>query len=71
MISPVLDEIADERAGATKVVKVNVDECQGISAKYGVQSIPTLLFFKGGELKETMVGERGKCDLIAKLDALA
>jgi thioredoxin 1 len=71
MIAPILDEIATERAGTTKIAKVNVDESPNIAAKFGIQSIPTLIFFKNGQKVEQMVGARGKKDLIAKLDALA
>ena len=71
MIAPILDEIATERAGASKVAKVNVDDSPSLAAKFGIQSIPTLLFFKGGAMKEQLVGARSKRDLVAKLDALA
>jgi len=72
MIAPVLDEIADEKAGAVKVAKVNVDNNQGLSQKFGIHAIPTLLFFKNGTVQEQIVGGRiSKRDLIAKLEALA
>jgi len=71
MIAPILDEIANEKAGAVKVAKVNVDENQGLSSKYGIRAIPTLLFFKNGAVKEQIVGMTSKRDLIAKLEALA
>ena len=71
MIAPILDEIANEKAGAVKVAKVNVDENQGLSSKFGIRAIPTLLFFKGGSVREQIVGMTSKRDLIAKLEALA
>ena len=72
MIAPILDEIADEKSGSVKVAKVNVDESQGLAGKYGVRAIPTLLFFKGGSVREQVVGGRiSKQELISKLDALA
>lgn len=72
MIAPILDEIADEKVGAVKVVKVDVDENQAISARFGIRAIPTLLLFKGGEVKDQIVGGMvSKRDLLAKLEALA
>ncbi len=71
MIAPILDEIASERNGTVKVAKINVDDSQGLAAKFGIQSIPTLILFKNGAKVEQMVGARGKRDLLDKLDALA
>src|SRR5271163_595390 len=68
MISPVLDEIAREQAGAVRVAKVNVDEDPKLAARFGVRSIPTLLVFSGGELKETLVGLTSKQNLLAKIE---
>jgi len=56
MIVPALENIAQDFQGRIKVAKVNVDENMKISSRYGVMSIPTLLLFKGGEVKETLVG---------------
>ena len=67
MIGPLLDEIADEKVGKIKVGKVNVDENQELATKYGIRAIPTLLLFKGGQIKEQMVGMCGKKDLEKKL----
>ena len=55
MLSPVVDQVAEENADI-KVCKVNVDEEQQLAIKYGVMSIPTLLVFKGGELVNQSVG---------------
>ena len=71
MIAPILDEIATEKGVAVKVAKVNVDESQGLSSKFGIRAIPTLLFFKDGAVREQVVGMTSKRDLIAKLEALA
>ena len=72
MIAPIIDEIAADKAGSIKVGKVDVDENQAISARYGIRAIPTLLVFKNGEVKEQIVGGMvSKQDLIAKLEALA
>lgn len=69
MISPVLDEIAKENAETLRVAKVNVDDNQDLAAKFGVRGIPTLLIFKGGELKETVVGMTSKKTLLDKVAA--
>jgi thioredoxin 1 len=72
MIGPVLDEVAAEVGDRAKVCKVNVDEQQDLAAKFGVRSIPLLLFIKGGEVKDQVVGAgTSKDGLIQKLDALA
>jgi thioredoxin 1 len=71
MIAPILDEIAGEKNGAVKIGKVNVDHNQALSAKFQIRAIPTLLFFKNGEVKEQIVGMTSKRDLLAKIDALA
>lgn len=71
MIAPIIDEIADEKAGTVKVGKVDVDQNQAVAAKFQVRAIPTLLIFKNGEVKEQIVGMTSKSDLIAKLEALA
>ena len=68
MIAPVLDELADEYSGKVKIGKVNVDEAQALAAEYGVRSIPTLLFFKQGQVAEQIVGARGKRDLKVSFD---
>jgi thioredoxin 1 len=71
MLAPVLDEIAAEQAGRVKVAKVNVDDNPGLAAQYQVQSIPTLLYFAGGELRDKSVGVQSKKTISLKLEALA
>jgi thioredoxin 1 len=56
MIAPAVEAIAAERAGKLKVVKLNVDDNPATSQKYGITGIPTLILFKGGEVKETVIG---------------
>lgn len=56
MIAPVIDELANEVGDAAKVGKVEVDTARDLAAKYGVRSIPFLLFFKDGEVKDQIVG---------------
>ncbi len=71
MIAPILDEIAKEKAGAVKVGKVNVDENQSLSMRYNVRAIPTLLFFKDGQLRDQVTGMTSKKDLLNRLESLA
>jgi thioredoxin 1 len=67
MIAPMLDEVADEKVGKLKVAKINVDDNQELASKFGIRAIPTLLLFKGGQVKETIVGAPGKKDLEKRL----
>ncbi|MBQ1768343.1 MAG: thioredoxin [Oscillospiraceae bacterium] len=67
MVSPVVDEIAEERADTLKVVKVDVDEVPSVAAAYGVMSIPTLMVFRGGETVNTQVGAMPKARIEAML----
>jgi thioredoxin 1 len=65
-----VDAIAQEYAGRAKVVKVNVDEEPEIALRYGIQSIPTLLFFKDGKVQDMIVGVVPKQTIVQKLEAL-
>jgi thioredoxin 1 len=60
MVAPVLDQIAEERAGELDVVKVNIDEEPEIASRYGVMSIPTIVLFKDGEPKAAAIGAQPK-----------
>ena len=64
-VGPTVDAIAEEFKGRVKVVKLNTDEEQEITIKYGVGSIPTLMVFKNGELVERIMGNRPKAELAA------
>ena len=70
MLSPVVDELAQELAGKLKVVKVNVDDAQELAMQYSVMSIPSLLVFKNGEVVDQMVGAMPKQQLLNKLNPL-
>jgi thioredoxin 1 len=59
-VAPVLDRIVDERNGDLKLVKVNIDEEQGLALRYGVQSIPTIILFKAGEPAAAAIGAQPK-----------
>jgi thioredoxin 1 len=67
MLGPLLDELAEEKVGKIKVGKVNVDDNQELASRFGIRAIPTLLLFKDGQVKETMVGMTGKKDVEKKL----
>ncbi len=71
MLAPVLDEIAAEQAGRVKVAKVNVDANPALAARFGIQSIPTLLYFVGGEVRDKTIGVVGKRLIVSKLEQLA
>ena len=60
MLAPVIEEIANEYAGKVKVGKVNVDDERELALEYGVSSIPTVMVFQNGEVKQTSVGYRPK-----------
>jgi thioredoxin 1 len=60
MVAPVLNEIADEMDGKLRIAKVNIDECQEIAMKYQVQSIPTFILFKDGNVADRMMGAMPK-----------
>lgn len=67
-LAPVFDELASERAGSLKVVKVNVDIHSEIAAAYGIDSIPTVILFEQGEIAGRLVGFHSKADLERVLD---
>ena len=70
MLSPIVDKLADKYAGQVSVVKCNVDESADIPMKFGIRNIPTLLFFKNGELVDRMVGAAPQAEIEKKIEAL-
>src|SRR5437762_13161287 len=70
MLGPILDQIADEKAGAVKVGKVNVDENPNLAAQFNVRAVPLLAYFKGGQLKESVAGVQSKDAIVRKLESL-
>ena len=68
MVSPIVDEIAEEVQGTAKVGKVNVDEQGDLASQFGVMSIPTIMIFKNGKAVATSVGAKPKAELLALLD---
>ena len=70
MIGPVIEELAGEYAGKAVIAKINVDDVGDLASEYGVMSIPTLIYFKGGKEVKRLVGSRPKADLVKELEAL-
>lgn len=70
MIAPIVEELAQEYEGKAKIGKLDVDNNQQVSIKYGVRSIPTLLLFKDGEVKDVIIGAVPKTQIVNKLNAV-
>jgi thioredoxin 1 len=70
MVAPIVEEMAKEYEGRAKIGKLDVDSNQQTSINYGVRSIPTLLIFSGGELKETIIGAVPKTHIVEKLESV-
>lgn len=69
MVAPVVEELSEEYAGKVNFYKMNTDENPSVPTQYSIRSIPSLLIFKSGELKDTVVGFRPKSDLKKRLEA--
>ena len=69
MLSPLLDEVEEEMSDKITVVKVNVDDADEIALRYRIMSIPTLLFFKNGQIVDKTVGAMPKSTLVDKINA--
>jgi len=70
MLAPTVAEVAEEMGDKVAVVKCNVDECDELAAKYGIRSIPTLIYFKDGQMVDRTVGVVPKDDIVARLNSL-
>lgn len=71
MIAPVIDELAADFDGKANICKVNTDEQQDLAVKYGVRSVPTILFMKDGEIVDTVIGAQSKQALADKINSLS
>jgi thioredoxin 1 len=69
-LAPILEEVSVETENA-KVVKVNVDDAGELAQKYGIRGIPTLIFFKNGEVKSTLVGNQPKAEILKNINDIA
>ncbi|HBH21272.1 MAG TPA: thioredoxin [Rikenellaceae bacterium] len=70
VLGPTVEEVAEEYSDRAIVAKCNVDDCEDISMKYGIRNIPTLLFFKNGEVVDRTVGVVSKQDITSRIDKL-
>jgi len=68
MVAPIVEELASEYEGKAKIAKLNVDENPNTAGKYGVMSIPTLLFFQNGKVVDQIIGAQPKQAIASKLD---
>ncbi len=68
MVAPLLEEMASEYAGKVSFFKLDVDSSRDTAQRFNIRSIPTLLFFKGGEVVDTVIGVRSKKDLTEIVD---
>lgn len=68
-LSPILDEVGEEFAGKANIVKVDVDESEALAVEYGIRSVPTVLFFKGGKVVDKFVGAIPKSEIVSKVQA--
>ncbi|PAF42572.1 thioredoxin [Helicobacter sp. 11S03491-1] len=71
MLAPIIDELAEEYAGKVAICKVNTDEQDELSAKYGIRSIPTIIFMKNGQVVDQVIGATSKQALKDKIDSLS
>lgn len=69
-LTPIIEDLAKEYAGRVKVGKVDIDASQEVAGKYGIMSVPTVLFFKGGQKVDTLVGLNSKSVYKAKIESL-
>ena len=70
MIAPILDQLSDEFGESAKIVKVDVDQAKEMAIEYNVKSVPTLIFFKNGEIVDKVVGALPKNELKSKITPL-
>lgn len=67
-LAPIVEELAKEYAGRLKVGTVDIDQAPGVAQQFNIMSVPTLIFFKGGQAKDKIIGLKPKNDLKARID---
>lgn len=70
MLGPTVDEVASEYEGKVVVAKCNVDDCEEVAVRFGIRNIPTLLYFKDGQLVDRSAGLVSKQDIVSRLEKL-
>ena len=70
-LGPVLEEVAQESGPKVQIVKVNVDEAPELANRFGIRGIPTMILFKNGEVKSTLMGNQPKAEIIKQINSLA
>lgn len=70
MIAPVIAELAEAYDGKVTVAKCDVEECEELAAEFGIRNIPTILFFKGGQVVDKLIGAQPKAKIEEKIQAL-
>ena len=70
VIAPIVEELAGEYEGKAVIAKCDVDNSSEVPVKYGIRNIPTLLFFKNGEVVDKIVGSTTKANIVAKINSL-
>ena len=70
VLGPVLEEISGEIGTKANIVKLNVDESRDLAQKYGIRGIPTMMFFKNGQVISTLVGVQPKAEILKSINAL-
>ena len=70
MVGPIISELAEAYEGKIVVGKCDVEECEDLAQEFGIRNIPTILFFKGGEVVDKMIGAQAKAKLVEKFEAL-
>ena len=69
-LAPIVEQLAAEYAGRLKVATLDIDQAPGVAQKFNIMSVPTLIFFKGGQAKDKVIGLKPKNDLKARIDKL-
>ena len=70
MVGPIIEELATEYEGKVNIGKIDVDENSEVAAQFGIRNIPTILFFKGGQLVDKQVGAAPKATFVSKIEGI-
>ena len=70
MVAPIIEELSKEYDGKVVVGKCDVEECEELAMQFGIRNIPTIIFFKDGEMVDKMVGAQPKAKIVEKIEAL-